>query len=32
VKRTLPGNQIETYAYNLGGLLTSRTDFNGYVT
>jgi RHS repeat-associated protein len=32
VKRTLPGNQVETYAYNIGGLLTNKTDFNGYVT
>ncbi len=32
MKRTLPGNQMETYAYNIGGQLTNRTDFNGYTT
>jgi YD repeat-containing protein len=32
VKRILPGGQFETYAYNNGGNLESKTDFNSKTT
>jgi YD repeat-containing protein len=32
VKRILPAGQFETYSYDSGGNLQSKTDFNGKTT
>jgi YD repeat-containing protein len=32
VKRILPAGQFEIYAYDTGGNLQNRTDFNGKTT